>query len=175
MKPELSKVSLGLKILAFVQIIICMGLGSHVIDGGVNHGPLWKCAVASVVFDLAFLLFQLLKIGARLQGNITDQRYFSDLISQIKRYFDNLRTWIEIAILITGAILYFIFGAVFIYYTTGTHRVGQLRINISQLPGASKGHALGSICLITFLTMAIDAIVMFMKKRSAKSARSVIY
>ena len=40
MKPELSKVSLGLKILTVVLIIICIGLGSHIIDGGVKRGPL---------------------------------------------------------------------------------------------------------------------------------------
>ena len=170
MKPELSKVSLGLKILAFVLIIICMGLGSHAIDSGVNHGPLWKCAVASVVFDLAFLLFQPLIIGARLKGNKT-------VPTQITRCFDNLPkcpTWIETAILVTGAILYLIFGVVFIYYTTGTHRVGQLRINISQLPGASKGHALGSMCLVTSLNMASDAIVVFIEKLSANSASPVL-
>ena len=156
MKPELSnKVSLGLKFLAVVLFIICIGLGSHVINGGVNRGPLWKCAVASVVFDVAFLLFYALTIGAR---------------SRYKDKLPKVSPLIEKVILILGAILYFIFGVVFIYYTTGTHRVGQLRINISQLPGASKGHALGSLCLIIFLTMAIDAIVMFMKKPSANLA-----
>ena len=109
--------------------------------------------MASVVFDLAFLLFYALTIGARYKDKLPK---VSPLIEKV--------------ILILGAILYFTFGVVFIYYTTGTHRVGQLRINISQLPGASKGHTLGSMCFITFLAMAIDAIVMFMEKRPANSA-----
>ena len=168
MKPELSnKVSLGLKTLAVVLIIFSIKFGSHAIHGGVNRGTLWQCAVALVVFDVAFLLFPLpLMIGERLQGNET-------VPSQIARYINKLPKvppWIEIAILISGAILYFIFGVLFLYYTTGTHWVGQLRIGISKLSGASKGHALGSMCLITSLSMSCDAIVVFMEKRSANPA-----
>ena len=99
--------------------------------------------MASVVFDLAFLLFYALVIGARYKDNLP-----------------KVSPLIEKAILILGAILYFIFGVVSIYYTTGTFPA-PFKISISSLPGASRGHALGSMCLITFLTMAIDAIVAF--------------
>ena len=98
--------------------------------------------MASVVFDLAFLLFYALMIGARYKDNLP-----------------KVSPSIEKAILILGAILYFIFGVVSIHYTTG--RLPVLNFSIASLPGASRGHALGSMCLITFLTMAIDAIVVF--------------
>ena len=73
--------------------------------------------MASVVFDLAFLLFYALMIGARYKDNLP-----------------KVSPSIEKAILILGAILYFIHGVVFLYYTTGTHRVGKLTININALP-----------------------------------------
>jgi len=158
MEPELSKkVSLGLKIVAVVPIIICIGLGSNVIDGGVNRGTLWQCAVASVVFDLVFLLLLALMIGARLK------RLPPQIARMVPCFYVNInnKPWIEMAILILGTILYFSFGVLFFYYTTGTHRVGKLTINISALPGASDGHALGTFYLFTFLTMAIDVIVVF--------------
>ena len=74
MKLELSKVSHGLKIVGIVLVIIYLGVGSYVIDGGQNPvmervSPLWKCTVASVVFDLAFLAFYALMIGASYKDN----------------------------------------------------------------------------------------------------------
>jgi len=143
MKLGLSQVSHGLKIVAVLLIIACLGLAIHgaIKDG--NGGPLWTCKVASLVFDLAFLLFYALTIGARYEEKLQ----VSPLIEKV--------------VLILGAISYIILGGVFLYYTTGTHTVGKLTINISALPGASEGHALGSLCLFTFLTMTIDAVVVF--------------
>ena len=98
--------------------------------------------MASVVFDLALLLFYALMIGARYKDNLP-----------------KVSPSIEKAILILGAILYFIFGVVSIHYTTG--KLPVLNFSIASLPGSSRGHALGSMCLITSLTMGIDAIVAF--------------